>query len=107
MQELLNDAKKYFQGKLEGDPVQAAKERDCLMVDDLGMEQLTDWSWHVIHNLLNYRYNEMLPTIIATNFGLADISNYLQDTRLPDRLYQMCKFVKFDGESLRDNAYDR
>jgi len=40
---------------------------DFLVLDDLGAQQNSPWANEKIFQLLNYRYNGMLPTLITTN----------------------------------------
>lgn len=45
------------------------KNADLLVIDDLGKEQVTNWGVSVLFTIINYRYAEMLPTIITTNYN--------------------------------------
>src|SRR5713226_6520312 len=50
------------------------READLLVLDDLGAQQNTAWANEKLFQLLNYRYNAHLPTVITTNsLDLADI----------------------------------
>jgi DNA replication protein DnaC len=51
-----------------------------LMLDDLGIQNATPWAVEKLYQLLNYRYNADLPTVITTNQTLDDI-----DPRLASR----------------------
>ncbi len=42
---------------------------DLLIIDDLGKEQVTNWGVATLYSIIDYRYNEMLPTIITTNYN--------------------------------------
>lgn len=44
-----------------------------LVLDDLGTESPTPWAVEKLYQLLNYRYNAQLPTVITTNRDLKDI----------------------------------
>jgi DNA replication protein DnaC len=52
-----------------------------LILDDLGTESPTSWAVEKLYQLLNYRYNAQLPTVITTNKELKDI-----DPRVASRL---------------------
>jgi DNA replication protein DnaC len=54
---------------------------DILVLDDLGTESPTHWAMEKLYQLLNYRYNARLPTVITTNRDLKDI-----DQRIASRL---------------------
>ncbi len=52
-----------------------------LILDDLGTESPTAWAVEKLYQILNYRYNAHLPTVITTNKELKDI-----DQRIASRL---------------------
>ncbi|MCE5259228.1 MAG: ATP-binding protein [Chloroflexi bacterium] len=54
---------------------------DMLILDDLGTQNATPWAAEKLYQLLNYRYNAELPTVITTNQMLDDL-----DPRLASRL---------------------
>lgn len=44
-----------------------------LILDDLGIESPTPWATEKLYQLLNYRYNAKLPTVITTNYSLEEL----------------------------------
>ena len=45
-----------------------------LILDDVGMGSSgSDWEWGQLEEIVNYRYRERLPTIIATNKDLLEL----------------------------------
>lgn len=52
-----------------------------LILDDLGAQSTTPWATEKLYQILNYRYNVQLPTVITTNCELEEI-----DLRLRSRL---------------------
>ncbi len=52
-----------------------------LILDDLGAQSTTPWATEKLYQILNYRYNSRLPTVITTNRELEEI-----DLRLRSRL---------------------
>ncbi len=52
-----------------------------LILDDLGTQNTTPWAQEKLYQILNYRYNARLPTVITTNRELEEI-----DLRLRSRL---------------------
>jgi len=52
-----------------------------LILDDLGTESPTNWAVEKLYQILNYRYNARLPTVITTNRNIEDI-----DPRVASRL---------------------
>jgi DNA replication protein DnaC len=62
--------------------------RNCpvLLLDDLGVEKRTLWTDEQMYRLLNHRYNEGLPTVIASNVEMEEleprIASRMQDSSL-------------------------
>lgn len=56
---------------------------DFLVLDDLGTENATPWAKEKLFQILNYRYNASLPTVITTAHPLDEIDPWLV-TRIMD-----------------------
>ena len=54
---------------------------EMLILDDLGTQNATPWAAEKLYQILNYRYNAELPTVITMNQSLEDL-----DPRLTSRL---------------------
>ena len=54
---------------------------ELLILDDLGTQNATPWAAEKLYQILNYRYNAELPTVITMNQSLEDL-----DPRLASRL---------------------
>jgi len=54
---------------------------ELLVLDDLGTQNATPWAAEKLYQLLNYRYNASLPTVITTNQPIEEM-----DPRLSSRL---------------------
>ena len=62
---------------------------EVLILDDLGTQNATPWAVEKLYQLLNYRYNAKLPTVITTNQTIGEMDPRLA-SRLGDRqLVQM------------------
>ncbi|GAC1558223.1 MAG: hypothetical protein NVS2B7_33300 [Herpetosiphon sp.] len=57
-----------------------------LILDDFGAESATAWAKEKLYQILNYRYNAQLPTLITTNQLLDTLDPALQ-SRLSDQEY--------------------
>lgn len=57
------------------------REAPLLILDDLGAHNSTPWAQEKLFQILNYRYNGRLPTVITTNQRLEDL-----DPRITSRL---------------------
>ncbi|MFD5537821.1 ATP-binding protein [Streptomyces sp. NPDC127079] len=71
-----------------------------LIVDDLGAAKNSEWTEEITMRLINRRYNEMLPTLITTNLGMADLRQHIGD-RVASRLTEMSDKVILDGPDRR------
>lgn len=60
------------------------KTASLLVLDDLGTESATPWAREKLHQLLNYRYNARLATVITTPHTAEELERI--DTRLTTRL---------------------
>jgi len=74
-----------------------------LILDDLGTQSTTPWAQEKLYQIINYRYNERLPTVITTNHELKEI-----DLRLRSRLVdpQLTKLVPIHAPDYRRPAED-
>ncbi|MFF4362932.1 ATP-binding protein [Streptomyces sp. NPDC001351] len=71
-----------------------------LIIDDLGAAKNSEWTEEITMRLVNRRYNEMLPTLITTNLGMADLRQHIGD-RVASRLTEMSDKVILDGPDRR------
>jgi DNA replication protein DnaC len=51
----------------------AARTAPCLILDDLGVHSATPWAQEKLFQILNYRYNAKLPTVITVGCPLDDL----------------------------------
>ncbi len=61
----------------EADGLEPYLQCDLLVIDDLGKEQCTPWAASMLYRLINYRYCEMKPTIITTNYDMEHLVDRL------------------------------
>ncbi len=52
---------------------QQIRSASLLILDDFGTESGTPWAQEKLFQILNYRYNGRLPTVITTNYELEEI----------------------------------
>ncbi|MGC9358909.1 MAG: ATP-binding protein [Anaerolineae bacterium] len=57
------------------------RQVELLVLDDLGTQNATPWATEKLYQILNYRYNAELPTVITTNQSIESM-----DPRLASRL---------------------
>lgn len=63
------------------------KTAPLLILDDLGLDSATPWAREKLHQILNYRYNARLPTLITTPHSPDELekSDYRLMTRIRDQ----------------------
>jgi len=89
-----------------------------LILDDLGVEHKTAWSYDKLYTIIDTRYRAKKPTIITTNLRIDDGNrvNELRNNlaivdaktghrdpsdRIYNRLVEMCAFIEVAGKSWR------
>lgn len=71
-----------------------------LCIDDIGAEKMTAFVQQITYYIINYREQEVLHTLITSNFSLQQIDEQI-DTRISSRLGGMCKIIKLTGKDRR------
>ena len=72
------------------------KSTPMLVLDDLGKERKTDWTQQILFDVVNYRYEHLLPMIVTTNMDFNEIGSYV-GSAIFSRLYEMSGGVKTTG----------
>lgn len=72
-----------------------------LLIDDLGVNKLTEWVEETTHTVLDERYRRRLPVIITTNLEVPDFKAAVGD-RMASRLRQRCYRLTLDGPDRRE-----
>lgn len=76
---------------------------DLLIIDDLGAERDTEFTWEKVMNVIDARYRAGLPLIITTNFepkNFADRGD-IRRQRVFSRLKEMCILLEVKGTDRR------
>lgn len=77
-----------------------------LIIDEVGVQNATEFELTVMFEVINLRYEEMKPTMVISNRGIADLPKYLGD-RVVDRLREGGgKMIPFKWESERSKRDD-
>jgi DNA replication protein DnaC len=85
------------------DRFESVRSTPFLIMDDLGAQTATAWAQEKLFQLLNYRYNAQLPTIITMNRELEEV-----DPRLRSRLADstLCTIVTILAPDFRQGGTD-
>ena len=76
------------------------KTIDMLVLDDAGKEKVTEWTASVLFDVINYRYEHLLPVVITSNLDSKDLEHYL-GSAVYSRLCEMCKGVRTQSGDYR------
>lgn len=95
----LNKLKAEFNG---GNSVylEQMKNVDMLVLDDIGKEKISEWSQSILFDIVNYRYEHLLPIILTTNLTNVSLKEYLGGA-IWSRLCEMCSGVLTKGKDYR------
>lgn len=101
IQEIIDSVRTAWREK-ESDPLRYYKDMPLLIIDEVGVQYGTESERIELYDLINYRYNDMLPTIIISNLSLKQITDVLGQ-RITDRLIDGAKIFELKGKSKRGN----
>ena len=112
--DLMADIRSSFRDGTTSEAVQAVKNTPFLVLDDLGAEKMTEWVGEQLFCIVNHRYNEMLPTVVTSNYsptriiahmatvdGRGNVIDDMQGQRIMSRIYGMCERVEIRGADWR------
>src|SRR3712207_121219 len=81
----------------------AVKNADFLVLDDLGSERPTEWVQERLFVIINHRYRDALPTVFTSNIGPENLPAQLGE-RTASRIIAMCEGVELEGTDYRETA---
>lgn len=90
-------------GESEADIINRLASVPLLVLDEIGIGKGSDHELGILYQVLGRRYDECLPTILATNLGGKDFRAWMGD-RLADRLRETCRVALFNWESNRSRT---
>ncbi len=77
-----------------------------LILDDLGTEAPTSWAQEKLFQILNYRYNARLPTVITTNHELEEIPLRIRSRLVDPDLTQIVAILAPDYRQVGVSSED-
>ena len=76
------------------------QEAHILMIDDFGVEKISEWVCEQMFLIMDYRLVGGMPTAVSTNLSLGEIAaNYGE--RIVSRLFEMCHKIEITGDDRR------
>lgn len=80
--------------------LERSRESDLLVIDDIGLRSVTEGFRQDVHQFINHRAANELPTIYTSNKPVKDLKDVFS-RQIWDRVRDMCIEVPFAGESKR------
>jgi len=71
---LLDDLRDGYQDKGYRAVMDRVQKARFLVLDDMGTEKSTEWTGAKLDQIIDYRYENNLPTIVTTNFKLQQLA---------------------------------
>lgn len=78
-----------------------------MVLDDLGVENPSPWAQEKLFQLLNYRYNQRLPTIITTNTDLDLLDPRIRSRLLDESMINRVRIAAPDFRTPVQNKQDQ
>ena len=101
--DVLATLKAGFAGERDDDrrqAVTALRDVDLLALDELGIRAGSEFDHAQLFELIDHRYRERLPTLIAANVTAAELPQVVGE-RIADRLRETCATLTLAGTSQR------
>jgi len=104
--DLLDELRATYKSEVnEMDLLDTARTIPILILDDLGAHNYTDWTRNRIYSIINYRMNELLPTIITSNLSLDEMEDYI-GLRTTSRIIQSSRIFRLTvDKDIRHQMY--
>lgn len=78
------------------------KKVELLVIDDIGVESVSEWLAEQMFLVINQRYENRLPVIVTSNQSLEDLARTHRQ-QICSRLQEMCRVVQFNGADRRQD----
>ena len=104
---LLRALRATYHDREAENPIPACQDADLLVLDEMGVTSGGRDEYPALHEILDHRYGEYLPTVITSNLGTQELRDMLGE-RLMDRIAQAAfKVLTFGGPSHRRQLRDQ
>jgi len=76
------------------------KRARLAILDDIDKVKSTDWTKEILYDIINTRYENMLPLIVTCNSELDVLDGNIGEASM-SRLYEMCRMLPMHGKDWR------
>lgn len=81
--------------------INAAKNMDVLLLDDIGVEKASDWVEETLTRILDYRLQNKKVTIFTSNLEINELDSWYPSGRISSRIEKMTYPVHMPEERIR------
>ena len=100
----VKDTYRRDSGKSEEEALAGFAQPDLLVMDEIGVQYGSSTELNILFDIVNERYERMLPTILISNLALPKLAEYAGE-RVIDRMRENGgKMIVFDWKSHRGTA---
>lgn len=97
---IVDSIKNSWRDKEENDHFIKCKRANVLVIDEVGLQYGTEMERIEMFELVDCRYNSMLPTVFTSNFFKDELKRILGQ-RIHDRIFSECRYFEFKETSKR------
>ncbi|WP_245796309.1 ATP-binding protein [Domibacillus antri] len=102
--DLIGEIKKTFSDDStikSSDIIDSVKKVDVLILDDIGVEKVTDWVEETFTRILDFRLQHQKITIFTSNLSIDELDNKYPQGRISSRIEKMTFPVHMPEEKIR------
>lgn len=79
------------------------EDTDLLIIDDLGKENMSEYTATILYQIINRLYEHEKPLIITTNFNSSMLKRKFGEKgeAIVSRIAEMCEFIKINSDDWR------
>lgn len=105
--DLLDELRATYKSEInEMDLLDTARTIPILILDDLGAHNYTEWTRNRLYSIINYRMNDLLPTVITSNLTLDEMEDHI-GVRTTSRIIQSSRIYRLTvQEDIRHQMYE-
>jgi len=93
----------YSDGSSEQGRIESFARMPLLILNEVGVQRGTDAERNLVFEVLDMRYENMLPTVLISNLNIQGIKDFIGG-RVIDRLMECAQVVEFTWDSYRGNS---
>lgn len=95
-----SDGEGVYHQRTEREVIESYCDGEIIILDDLGIEKVSDWSRQLLYTLIDKLYGDCKRVIFTSNLSLKEISEKIDD-RIASRLMEMGPVINIGNKDER------